>query len=155
MRLLLGLAAVLATAGAASGQSTEYRIELGPVASLEVGQPGSQTLTLTPLRGRRISRDGPLLIDVVVDPAEGLKLTRTRLRLRDAVDPEAHAPRFEIPLVGERPGSYQLELDIRFWICARRTCRPVRERRRAPVEVVGPKAPVDAGPDGPPEQDAS
>lgn len=159
MRLLLGLAAAIAVAllaTNAAGERSEYEIKLGAVADIQVGSTGALALTISPLRDRRVSKDGPLSIDVLVDPPAGLKLPRSRLRLRDAVDPEAQAPRFEIPLEGERAGAYQLEIDVRFWICARRTCRPVRERRTAKVAVVEPPPPPppppanDAGPpDGP------
>lgn len=157
MRLWLGVAVTIAlalvAAGVVTGQKAqadpEYRIILGNAPKIEVGARGAQTLTITPLRGRRISGDGPLSIAVVVDPPTGLTLPRPRLRLRDAVDPKAEAPRFEIQLAGEKAGTYQLEIDIRFWICAKRTCRPVRERRRVTAEVVAPPPPppTDAGPD--------
>lgn len=153
MRFGLGLVAALAVAllaaGVVTGERPEYEIKLGEVGPLEVGAASSQTLTIAPLRGRRISRDGPLSIDVLVDPPAGLELPRPRLRLRDAVDPEAQSPRFEIPLLARAAGSYRLEIDVRFWICARRTCRPVRERRAAEISVIEPPPPADAGtPDG-------
>lgn len=139
----VGLIALAAALAAAS--PPEYRIELAGGGAVAAGATGAASLTIQPARGRQISTDGPLHIELAVTPASGLTLSRHRLRRADAADPAAEAPRFEIAFRAEREGSYRISLDIRFWICGSRTCRPIRERRALEVRVEAPPPPPDAG----------
>jgi hypothetical protein len=111
------------------------------------GDSGAVSLTIAPGAGHSVSRDGPLRIDVSAVPNAGLKLSATRLTRSDAADPEADAPRFELGYTAELPGGYAVAIEIRFWICRKRTCRPVRETRTVDVAVAepAPPPPPDAG----------
>lgn len=153
LSVLVALASVgLAADGVAQEAPAEYAIELGDRAAVAAGASGSLSLTIRPLRGRRISQDGPLRINVAVAPEPGLRFARRAFRRRHAADPRADAPRFELGFAAESAGEFRVDVDIRFWLCARRTCWPVRERRRVVVEVTAPPTPTpppppaDAGP---------
>lgn len=132
------VALALAVGEPALAAPDEYRVDIVSAETIERGSEAGASLTIEPAAGRQVSRDGPLQIDLVVDPGQGLRLDRHRLRLADAADPAADAPRFEIRYAGEREGSYAVAIDLRFWICGARTCRPVRERRTVRVVVTAP-----------------
>jgi hypothetical protein len=109
--------------------------ELVAPASIEFAAGGSGTfeLDISPANGRTISRDGPVRVEVRVP--DGVTTGRRRLSLADAVDPGARAPRFSIKLSAAKPGSYQVELRVRLWLCSRQSCKPVRASRVVTVDV--------------------
>lgn len=105
--------------------------------------PGAQvavSLTLSPGAGRTI---GPLRIELA---STSLTLPRTRYRNKHAADPDAAAPRFDLEIVAPTAGDHELAIDVRYWECRRKTCRPLRFARtvvvRAAVESpVAPSSP--------------
>lgn len=124
-----------------------YELRLPERLSVVKGESGAISLTIAPGAGHSVSRDGPLRIDVSAVPASGLALAEARYTRADAADPEADAPRFEIGYTAELPGGYAVAIEMRFWICRERTCRPVRETRTVDVAVTepAPPSPPDAG----------
>jgi hypothetical protein len=132
--------AALAILGAAPGAAApvEYDVRLPRTASLEPGEQRSLSLTITPRSGYTISTEGPLSVKLTVEPERGLALPRRRYSRKDAADARAEAPRFDLRARAIDPGSYRVAVDLRFWVCARRTCRPVSERREIEVEVMPP-----------------
>jgi hypothetical protein len=106
-------------------------------ASVELVAGGSATIDLdiVPADDRTVSRDGPVRVDVRVP--DGVATPRRRLSLADAADPGARAPRFSIKLSAEKAGSYDVELRVRFWLCSRQSCKPVRASKQVAVVVTG------------------
>jgi hypothetical protein len=104
----------------------------GPLALAE-GARGAVSVTLAPAAGRTIDTAAPLSLRLTSSP-DGLELGKRRLGIGDAADPRADAPRFEVPVAGPA-GSYRLRVEARFWLCARKTCRPVRDQVEVPVEI--------------------
>ena len=151
MRVLLVVASVsaglvLAVAPMrAAGPSDEYQLRVDHNVKLEPGDKGAVSLTIAAKTGHRISRDGPITVDVEVVPAKGLVLRKHHYRRRDAADARAADPRFDLAFRAEAVGDYKLTIDVQFWVCARRTCRPVKERVMATAKVVAPPPPADAG----------
>ena len=90
--------------------------------------------------GRRIDAEAPLSIRLSATPGAGLVLPRHRYALGDAADPRAEAPRFDLALEGQAAGSYTLRVEARFWLCAARSCRAVRDTVEIPVTVAAPPA---------------
>ena len=142
------IAIALADPGAGSGAAARpadwklvapARVELAP------GVAGVMEIEVVPQGGRRVSRDGPLRLDV--KPGEGVTVGggRKRLGLGDAVDPGAAAPKFAVKVMGDKPGSYAVEVGVRFWLCARQSCKPVRGAATVAVDIVAPPMP-DAAP---------
>lgn len=98
-----------------------------------VGATAALTVALAVDRGLTISRDADLIIDL--DAAPGVAIKKKRLGRRDAVDPEADAPRFTVAAHGDAPGDLPVRLRVRFWLCGTKSCRPIDVRRVVTVMV--------------------
>ncbi|GAB4558657.1 MAG: hypothetical protein Tsb0020_03880 [Haliangiales bacterium] len=132
------LAALCASASSAGGAEPDHDIVLPARVEASAAAPGegSFSLTIAPRPGYRVSADAPLIIAAeVVDEATGLVLRRQRYRRRHAADPRAAAPRFDIGYRVAQPGRYQVQLELTLWVCARRTCRPVRASRVVEIDA--------------------
>ena len=139
MRSLLVLALVTGTAGAQGWEvRVPERVDVVP------GESGTLAVSIAVDRGLTVSRDAPVILDVT--PPQGLTVRKRRLGRGEAVDPEADAPRFAIPVRGDVPGEHAVKLRLRFWLCGAKTCRPIDVRRSATIAVSTPAPPVDAGP---------
>jgi len=122
-----------------------FRVRLARSMDIVEGSERVLSLTILPKAGFVISKDGPVL--VAAEPPDGLELRRRRLSRKDAADPRAEAPRFELRVRAPKAGSYSLPLAVRFWVCRKRACRPVSLQADVSVTVRAPS--VDAGvPDG-------
>lgn len=116
----------------------DYRIKLAPKLAAEQGKPATVSFTLAAQPGYTISRDGPLVLDLGVLPKQGLLPRRHHYRRKHAADARADSPRFDLTLSPTSAGTYRLDVTARFWVCARYTCRPVRDRRTVAVTVTPP-----------------
>ena len=123
----------------------EYRVSVDKKVTVELGKPGAVSFTIAAKSGHRISRDGPVVIRVGVKPTVGLVLSKTRYGRRDAADTRAADPRFDLRFQTRAVGDYVLTIEATFWVCARRTCRPAKERASTTIHVVAPPPPPDAG----------
>jgi len=133
--------ATLSAAAIVRGEVTaprEHELRTGAPVTLAPGTRAAASLTIVPAPGRRIDADAPLSIRLAVTPATGLKLPRRRYAVADAADPRAEAPRFDLALEGAAAGAYTLTVEARFWLCAARTCRAVRDTVEIPVAVAAP-----------------
>jgi len=131
---------VVAAVAAADGEAYELRVP----ASIEV-QPGvasTVSLTIAGTGTRTISKDGPVRIEL---SSPTLKLPRTRYERRHAADPAAETPRFDLRFTAPAAGDHELALELRFWVCGTRTCRPVRATQTIAVQAAAPAPPPDAG----------
>lgn len=122
------------TGAPARADAAEHELRTGGAVVVKVGERGAGSLTIVPGSGRSI-HDAALTVRLSVEPAEGLRLERRRYGRADAADPRADAPRFDLAFVADKPGRYDLVAEARFWLCARRTCVPIRDRARIPVVV--------------------
>ena len=147
MRAAAAGALALAVAGCAAARADDPGYEVKVVVPAEVapGDTAAVSVTVAPAAGRTISTQGPLRVDV--DGDEALGLTRRRYLRKDAADPAADAPRFDVRLRPRTPGDRAVTVAVRFWLCARKTCRPIQTTRTAIVHVPAP--PIDAGVDAP------
>jgi len=119
-----------------------YRLRVSRRVDVGVGEERAISLTLFPKTGYSISKDGP--IEVRLRPEDHLEVHRNHYERSDAADPGAEAPRFEIRVRTASPGRYRLGVEIRFWLCRKRTCRPIH--RELEVAVVAAEPAPDAGP---------
>ena len=125
-----------------------YQLALPARVELAVGSAGAVSMTVSPQPGFTVSRAGPLRISLAVTPdGGGLILPRRRYLRDDAADQLAASPRFDLVVKGQAPGRYQLAITARFWICRKRSCRPVTDHRAVEVEVTGPETGPAAGAD--------
>jgi hypothetical protein len=140
-RAALALAALLTAAPARAEPPAGYAVSIADRLELDEGQGGAASLTIAPQPGYSISTSGPLRVALAADPADGLELPRRRYRRSHAADRVAAAPRFDLAVRGARAGSYRLAVDVRFWLCRGRSCRPVQTSRAVAV-TVRPPAPA-------------
>lgn len=89
-------------------------------------------------RGQTISKDGGLILDIAPD---GVTVGKRRLSRTDAVDPDADAPRFAVPVHAEGAGDFTIKLHLRFWLCGNKVCKPIDARRTVAVAVAPTPAP--------------
>jgi hypothetical protein len=106
------------------------RVEIAPSAT------GTLAIALAVDRGLTISKDASVIVDL--DPDAGIAIRRRRLGRSDAVDPEADAPRFAVPVKADAPGDHVVRIRLRFWLCGGKVCKPIDVRRTATVAVVTP-----------------
>ena len=132
MRLVLLALLLLAPSVARADDGWELRIDES--VEVEAGAAAAVSLTIAGTGGRTISKDGPVRVEI---SSTTLELKRTRYDRRNAADPAADAPRFDLKLVA-KPGDHELAIDARFWVCGKRTCRPVRARRTVAVHAAEP-----------------
>ncbi|MCC6994043.1 MAG: hypothetical protein IT370_05380 [Deltaproteobacteria bacterium] len=125
-------------AGVARAEDPDYYLARSPAGAYLVGRKSIVSLTILPGPGRRLLADAPLYVRL---EAPGLKLIKRKLRRRDAVDPGADAPRFELVFIGDKVGRYVLSAQALFYICAGRSCRAVREAARFELTIEEPVKP--------------
>lgn len=143
----LALAAALVVGcGSARADLPGFELRVAEVVTIELGGAGAVSVALVPAPGYRVSAEAPARL--AVEAGDGLGLPRRRYLRKDAADPAADAPRFDVKVRAKVAGDHALTVEARFWLCAAKTCRPVVARRSATVRVPAP--PIDAGVDAPP-----
>ena len=138
---LAACALVIAIAAPAHADDAQYELRAAD-ATVEVGAQASISLTIAPAAGKIVSHDGPLLVTLAAD--DGVVLTRTRYARKDAADPAADAPRFDLKVKGTAAGDHAIEVDVRFWLCGPKVCRPIRAHRAITLHVAEPAPPPAA-----------
>ncbi len=83
-----------------------------------------------------LSRDADLIVDLA--PETGITIKHHRLGRGEAVDPEADAPRFAVPVRADAPGDHAVAIEVRFWLCGTHVCRPIDVKRSVSVTVTQP-----------------
>jgi hypothetical protein len=129
----LGFLVCLLYVAPASAQNTGWDLRVPERIELVAGASGTLPITITVDRGRTISKDAGVMIDLA--PEGGVQIKKRRLGRGDAVDPEADAPRFAVPVRADAAGDFALKLRVRFWVCGTKVCRPVDARRSVTVAV--------------------
>ena len=138
------LAVLLAACATAEAQREPgWEVRVPDRVDVAAGATAPLAIALAVDRGLAISRDADLIVDLDAEP--GVATRKKRLGRRDAVDPEADAPRFAVPVRGDAAGDHAVRLRVRFWVCGARSCRPIDVRRTVTVAVAAAPT-VDAGP---------
>ena len=125
---MIALLLVASTAYAEPG----WELRVPERVELAAGAAGTLPIASAVDRGQTISKDGGLILDIAPD---GVTVQKRRLGRGDAVDPDADAPRFAVPLHAEGPGDFTIKLHLRFWLCGNKVCRPIDARRTVAVAV--------------------
>jgi hypothetical protein len=120
--------AVLALAGAAGAAdpgadaSKTYRIATeGSTIAAKVGEKGKLVLFIEPTVPKvHVNAQAPLKIKI--EAPAGLELGKGELGRKDAVDPRAEAPRFEVPFTATAAGVQQAKANLDFYICSDAWC---------------------------------
>lgn len=131
---------VAASAGAewALGAVTDHEVKLAASVRAKVNEKRSTSLTIMARPGFVISRDGPVTVEVAPASATseaGLTVSKRRYQRRDAADPRAESPRFDLRFTAVAVGTHELSVTSRFWVCDAHACRPVSDRRSVQIVV--------------------
>jgi len=138
------LAALVLTARAEAQRQPGWEVRVAERVEVAAGTGGAIAISIAVDRGLTVSKDAAVIVDLVA-PA-GVTLRKRRLGRGEAVDPEADAPRFAVPVRASEPGDHAVKIRVRFWVCGGKACRPVDVRRSAIVAVPAP-APISPPPD--------
>ncbi len=130
MRLAVAIILGVATPAVAE-ESPGWKLEVPE--RIELAGTGTLPIAVTLERGRTVSKDAGLVLDL--SPDSGVSVKRRRLGRTDAIDPDEDAPRFAIPLRAEAAGDFTIKLHLRFWLCGTKVCRPIDARRTVTVSV--------------------
>lgn len=125
------LLAILLLTAPAYAESWEIKIP----ERVEMTTTAGGTLPISIVVDRRtsLSKDASIVIDLAPEP--GVTVKRRRLGRTDAVDPDADAPRFAVPLRADNAGDFAMRIRLRFWVCGQKVCRPVDAKRTVTVAV--------------------
>lgn len=123
---------VLATASVARADDG-FELRSETEVTVAPGATATVSLTIAGTGGRTISKDAPVRIELA---SPTLQVPRTRYARRDAADPAADAPRFDLRFTAEAAGDHELAIEARFWVCGKRACRPVKAARTVAVHAV-------------------
>jgi hypothetical protein len=134
VRVLAVLVALTVTAAAQREPGWEVRVP--ERLEVAVGDSGTLPIAIAVDRGLAISKDAPVIVELVA-PA-GVTIKKTRLGRPDAVDPGADAPRFAVVVKPTEPGDHVLKIRLRAWLCGGKACRPLDVQRQA-IVAVAPK----------------
>jgi hypothetical protein len=140
--------AVLAACTAAHADDPGYELRVAPEITIELDGSAALSVAIVPASGRTVSAAGP--VRVAVEAPDAIGVPRRRYARKDAADPAADAPRFDVKLRARAAGEHTVTLDVRFWLCGKRVCRPVSTSRALTVHVPAPAPPIDAAPPPPP-----
>ena len=121
--IIAGVAMVLAGCTSARADESGYELRIATDLTIEQGASGAISVAIVPAAGRTVSADGP--VRRAVTAPEGLGLPRKRYARKDDADPAADAPRFDVRVKAREPGDHAVALDVRFWLCGSRVCRPI------------------------------
>lgn len=139
MRLLallfaVSLAPLVRADEAAAEAARSYRIETeGTTRNVKAGAGGVLVITIVPLNGTHVHPQAPLKIALQATP--GLSLSRSQLGHKDAVQPKAEGPRFEVPFTAARAGKEEARARVDFFICSDKWCVKQTRDLSLPVEV--------------------
>ncbi len=134
MKIVLVLVLVLVLdPHVARAETSGYELRVPERVELHPGDAGTLAVAISVDRGRTISKDAGLILDLA--PEGSVTVKRRRLARTDAVDPDADEPRFAIAVRADAAGDYAIKLHLRFWLCGARVCRPVDARRTVAVAV--------------------
>ena len=127
-------AIILAILAAASpARADDWEVRVPAQVDVTAGEAATVSLTIAGLGGKMISKDGPVRLEL---SSTTLQLPRPRYSRRDAADPAADAPRFDLGVVAKEAGDHQLGIALRFWVCGPRACKPVRTTRTVAVKAL-------------------
>lgn len=136
IRVLALFAVLIAAPGVraadpAAEAANSYRIETqGTTPELKAGGKGTLVLAIVPVAKVHVHPQAPLKITL---EAQGLTLEKTSLGHKDAVDPKAEAPRFEVPFAAAAAGKREAKAKLDFFICSDQWC--VKQTRDVTVAV--------------------
>jgi hypothetical protein len=121
---------------AAAQREPGWEVRVPERLEVAVGEGGAIAIAIAVDRGLAISKDAPVIVDLVGPP--GVAIKKARLGRADAVDPGADAPRFSVVVKPSEAGEHVVKIRLRAWLCGGKVCRPLDVARQA-VVAAAPK----------------
>ena len=130
---LLAAPALAAAPGSPSEAGQGYTIDTAAsTVAAKVGDPGKLVVVIRPKAPTwHVHPQAPLKIRF--EASAGLRLERSELGRKDAVDPKAEEPRFEAGFVAASAGAQEAKAVVDFFICSDSAC--VKQARTVPIAV--------------------
>lgn len=141
---LVVLSALAFTARADAQRQPGWEVRVAERVEVAPGATGAIAISIAVDRGLTVSKDAGVIVDLAA-PAS-VTVRKRRLGRGEAVDPEADAPRFAVPVRATEPGDHAVKIRVRFWVCGGSACRPIDVRRSAIVAVTAPPPPPTPSP---------
>jgi hypothetical protein len=138
-RLALALALVLASSASLAAEEENpgadaYAIDTaGSTRTARLGQRGKLALAILPKAPWHVDPRAPLSIQV--EAPEGLQLAKARLGRKDALEPKAEVPRFEVPFTAAATGTQEARAHLKFFLCRDTICAQQTRTVALPVTV--------------------
>lgn len=118
-------------AGAAAAKA--YTIDTsGSTKELKAGGQGKLVLAIVPVGKTHVHPQAPLKISLA---PKGLVLAKDKLGHKDALDPAAEGPRFEVPFTAGAAGPAAVDAKVDFFICSDEWCVKQVKDVTVPVAV--------------------
>lgn len=138
-RLIVALVALLAAPALRAQTPSDtgadgYTIEAAaPQKPLRVGEKGKLLLAIHPKAPWHVDPRAPLTIKLEL-PA-GLTAEKAQLGRKDALDPKAEVPRFEVPFAAAAAGPQEARAHLKFFLCRDTICAQQQKTVALPVTV--------------------
>jgi hypothetical protein len=140
-RIALVLASLLATAGAFGAGAAEpgpgadgYAIDTaGSTRHLKVGQKGKLVVAIHAKAPWHVDPRAPLSLRLETPP--GLVPEKASAGRKDAVDPRAEVPRFELAVTAAAAGAQEARAHLKFFLCRDTICAQQTRTVAFPVAV--------------------
>jgi hypothetical protein len=117
---ILAVTTLARAADPAAEAAQSYRIDTaGSTTEVKAGGSGTLVLAIVPVGKVHVHPQAPLKIAL---ESQGLRLEKTALGHKDAVDPAAEGPRFVVPFVAPQAGKQQAMAKLDFFICSDQWC---------------------------------
>jgi hypothetical protein len=119
--LALGLAASAAAAAEENPGADAYSVDTSrSTGAVAVGQKGKLSLAIVPKAPWHVDPRAPLTIRL--EAPGGLALAKVQLGRKDALEPKAEVPRFEVPFTASAPGRQEARAHLKFFLCRDTIC---------------------------------
>jgi hypothetical protein len=117
----LALAAPAARAVEENPGADGYSVDTaGSTRTVGVGQKGKLALAIHPKAPWHVDPRAPLSIQL--EAPAGLQLAKSRLGRKDAIEPKAEVPRFEVPFTAAAAGAQEAKAQVKFFLCRDTIC---------------------------------
>lgn len=121
----LAIAAAIGLAASAAAEENPgadaYAVDTSrSTSAVAVGQAGKLSLAILPKAPWHVDPRAPLSIKL--EAPAGLALAKTQLGRKDALEPKAEVPRFEVPFTASAPGRQEAKAQLKFFLCRDTIC---------------------------------
>ncbi len=100
--------------------------------TLKKGDKGQFVLEILASPGFKVSQDAPLKVKLASD---GLALTKTSLKAKDAKPRKFTSPTFKVPFTARSPGQTSIAMNAMFFVCDVEICERKTAQLSVPVSV--------------------